>query len=163
MATGTLVDAGGDDLVLNNLVLGVSTPGGNLTSTGATMIPKLETIQDNQNQVSAATYAVSHTIFVNDNSGQTYKVAGATVTFGTTSSSGTLQIEVATGTQAIGAGTNQLTGTMSLSGVANTPVNGTVIASPTTITSGARVNLIFAGTVTGLANATVSIALQRIS
>lgn len=150
------VDMLGDDLYVNNVFTGTSL-------SGAVLIPKLETIQDNQNQVAAATYAVSHTIFLNDNSGSTYKIASVSASFGTASASGTLQVEVATGTQAIAAGTNQLTGTISLAGTANTPVNGTIIASPTTITSGSRVNLIFAGTVTSLANATIAVALQRIS
>ena len=130
---------------------------------GGVILPAYELITDNQNQVAAASYAVSHTIFVNDNVSGTYKIASVTATFGTASTSGTLQVEVATGTQAIASGVNQLTGTVSLSGTANTPVNGTVIASPTTITAGARVNLIFAGTVTNLANASVTVALQRLS
>src|SRR5215831_6850032 len=148
MVTGTPVNAGGDDLIVNNIAIGATTPGQTITGSGVAMIPKFETIQDVQNQVAAASYAVSHTIFVNDNTGSTYKVAGVAVSFGTASTSGTLQVEVATGTQAIGAGVNQLTGTVSLSGTANTTVNGTVIASPTTIGAGNRVNLIFAGTVT---------------
>lgn len=160
---GTPVDMGGDDLILNNIVLGATGPGSTTTSSNVTMIPRYETIQDIQNQVAAASYAVSHTIFVNDNVSGTYKIAGLTATFGTASSSGTLQVEVATGTQAIGSGTNQLTGTVSLSGTANTPVNGTVVATPTTIAAGNRVNLIFAGTVTGLANTCVSVVLQRVS
>lgn len=129
------------------------------------IIPKYETIQDNQNQVAAASYAASHTIFVNDNVSGTYRIAGVTATFGTASSSGTLQVEVATGTQAIASGTNQLTGTISLAGTANTPVNGTLVAvaSLTTISAGARVNLIFGGTVTSLANATISVVLQRLT
>lgn len=163
MATGQLEDMAGTDLLVNNIAIGATTPGQGLTSTGVAMVPKFEPITDNQNQVAAASYAVSHTIFVNDNTGSTFKVAAVTVNFGTTSTSGTLQVEVATGTQAVGAGVNQLTGTMSLSGTANTVVNGTVIASPTTITAGARINLIFAGTVTGLANASITVALQRIS
>lgn len=126
-------------------------------------LSKYEIITSTQNQVVAASYAVSHTIFVNDNVSGTYQVAGVTANFGVTSTSGTLQVEVATGTQAVASGTNQLTGTMSLSGTANTPVNGTVIASPTTIVAGARVNLIFAGTVTNLANTSIVVALKRIS
>lgn len=126
-------------------------------------LSKYEVITSTQNQVVAASYAVSHSIFVNDNVSGTYQVAGVTANFGVTSTSGTLQVEVATGTQAVASGTNQLTGTMSLSGTANTPVNGTVIASPTTIVAGARVNLIFAGTVTNLANASIVVALKRIS
>lgn len=126
-------------------------------------LSKYEIITSTQNQVAAASYAVSHSIFVNDSVSGTYTVAGVTANFGVTSTSGTLQVEVATGTQAVASGTNQLTGTMSLSGTANTPVNGTVIASPTTIVAGARVNLIFAGTVTNLANASIVVALKRIS
>src|SRR5258708_4240357 len=126
-------------------------------------IPAYEYAADLQNQVVAATYAVSHTIYVNDSVSGTYQVVAATAVFGTASTSGTLQVEVATGTQAVASGTNQLTGTMSLSGTANTTVNGTVIASPTVITAGSRINLIFAGTVTSLANAVVTVVLQRIS
>jgi hypothetical protein len=107
--------------------------------------------------------SASQTIYVNPSVGGTYVVAGVTATQGTASSSGTLQVEVATGTQAIGSGTNQLTGTVSLAGTANTPVNGTVVASPTVITAGSRVNLILAGTLTSLANCVVSVVLQRVS
>lgn len=125
--------------------------------------PLYEPLTDNQNQVAAASYAVSHTIFVNDNVSGTYQVAAVTATFGTASTSGTLQVEVATGTQAIGAGANQLTGTLSLAGTANTPVNGTLIASPTTVAAGARINLIFGGTVTNLAGCSVTVVLKRLS
>lgn len=163
MATGQLEDMAGTDLLVNNIAVGATTPGQGLTSTGVAMVLKFERISDVQNQVAAASYAVSHPIFVNDNLGSSFKIAAVTAVFGTTSTSGTLQVEVATGTQAIGSGTNQLTSALSLSGTANTVVNGTLIASPTTITSGARINLIFAGTVTGLLNATVTVALQRIS
>lgn len=130
---------------------------------GGFIVPAFEQITDNQNQVAAASYAVSHTIYVNDNVSGTYKVASVSAVFGTASTSGTLQVEVATGTQAIASGTNQLTGTVSLAGTANTTVNGTIIASPTTISAGARVNLIFGGTVTSLANASITVALQRLS
>lgn len=122
-----------------------------------------EYITDLQNQVAAASYAVSHTIFVAPNTSETWKVSAVTAVFGTASTSGTLQVEVATGTQAIASGTNQLTGTMSLSGTANTAVNGTVSATPTTIAAGNRVNLIFAGTVTNLANAAITVVLQKLS
>lgn len=141
------------DLTGNDLLVGAA--GG--------MAIGYELLTDNQNQTAAASYAVSHPIWVNDNVTGTYQVAGVTAHFGTTSTSGTLQVEVATGTQAVASGTNQLTGTMSLSGTANTPVNGTVIAAPTTITAGSRVNLIFAGTVTGLLNASIKVVLKRIT
>lgn len=153
-------------LLLEDMVPGVRN-GGLATNKpvyfGGNVVGYIEPLQDVQNQVAAASWAVSHTIFVNDNVSGTYKVSAVSAVFGTASSSGTLQVEVATGTTAVGSGTNQLTGTMSLSGTANTTVNGTVIASPTTITAGARVNLIFGGTVTSLANAVVSVLLTKIS
>lgn len=133
------------------------------SSTTPALVPFYETEQYFQGQTVASSYAVSTTIFVSDTVSGTYQLAAASVVFGTTSSSGTLQVEVATGTQAIGSGTNQLTGAMSLSGTANTTVNGVLVTTPTLITPGSRVNLIFAGTVTGLANATVNIVLQRVS
>lgn len=150
---------------------GISVPTGKTVNTidsvgltaNSIIVPIYELVTDNQNQVAAASYAVSHTIFVNDNVSGTYKIASVSAVFGTASTSGTLQVEVATGTQAIASGTNNLTGTVSLSGTANTTVNGTVIASPTTISAGARVNLIFAGTVTNLANASFSVSLQRLT
>lgn len=105
----------------------------------------------------------SLTAFVNDNISGQYVVAAVTSVFGTASTSGTLQVEVATGTQAVGAGTNQLTAPISLSGVTNTSLNGTVIAAPTTIVAGARVNVILGGTLTGLANDCLNIVLQRVA
>lgn len=112
-------------------------------------------------QIQCTASSVSQTLYVNDNISGTFVVSGVTASFGTASTSGTLQVEVATGTQAIASGTNQLTGTVSLSGSINTPVNGTLIASPTTIAAGSRVNLIFAGTMTNLANGIITVTLQR--
>lgn len=154
------LDLSGNDIVASSLSVGATTPG---SVSSSFLVPVYENITDNQNQVAAASYAVSHTIYVNDNVSGTYKIAGVTATFGTASTSGTLQVEVATGTQAIASGTNQLTGTMSLSGTANTPVNGTLIASPTTVSAGSRINLIFAGTVTNLANASITVVMKRIT
>lgn len=139
-----------------------ATFGSTVTFSGA-QIGTYEPLTDNQNQVAAASYAVSHTIYVNDNVSGTYQVAGVSVVFGTASTSGTLQVEVATGTQAVGSGTSQLTGAVSLAGTANTTVNGTLIASPTTVSAGARINLIFGGTVTNLANASITVTLKKLS
>lgn len=134
----------------------------NTFTAGGVILPAYELLGDNQNQVAAASYAVSHTIFVNDNVSGTYQIVAVSAVFGTASSSGTLNVEVATGTQAIGSGTNQMSSTISLSGTANTTVNGT-ITTQTAITAGARINLIFAGTVTSLANCSITVALQRLS
>lgn len=107
--------------------------------------------------------STSFTAYVNDTVAGTFRIAAVSAVFGTASTSGTLQVEVATGTQAVASGTNQLTGTVSLAGTANTTVNGTVISSPTTITAGSRVNVILAGTLTNLANACITVTLERIS
>lgn len=140
-------------------VIDSKAPAGGTAAGQMVILPVYETVQV-PGLVAAST---SLTAFVNDTLSGQYVVAGVVATFGTTSTSGTLQVEVATGTQATGSGTNQLTGAVSLSGVANTPVNGVLIAAPTTIVAGARVNLILAGTLTGLANACVSVILQRVA
>lgn len=133
---------------------------------GTVMVPLYETIVDIQNQVAAASYAVSHPIFTVPPtvSSVLWQIAGVTVRFGTQSTSGTLQVEVAPTNTAIGSGTNQLTGTISLAtaGHVNINQNGTVISSPTQFGPGSSVNLIFGGTVTGLLNAVVAIDLQRV-
>lgn len=118
---------------------------------------------ENINITGLGASSTSFTAYVADNVSGTFVVAGVTATQGTASSSGTLQVEVATGTQATGSGTNQLTGTVSLSGTANTPVNGTLVAaaSLTPIVAGCRVNVILAGTMTSLANCALNIVLQR--
>lgn len=149
------------------------TVGGTTTLSGATNLSGTVTLsgtiigyatsaQSSQGPTAAATYAVNQTIFVNDNVTGTYKVVAVTATFGTASTSGTVNVEVATGTQAIASGTNQMSSALVLSGTANTPVNGT-ITTQTTISAGARVNLIFAGTVTNLANFSINVILQKIS
>lgn len=133
-----------------------------VTTLSGTIIGYATSAQSSQGPTVAATYAVNQTIFVNDNVTGTYKVVGVTATFGTASTSGTVNVEIATGTQAIASGTNQMSSAIVLSGTANTPVNGT-ITTQTTISAGARVNLIFAGTVTNLANFSINIILQKIS
>lgn len=107
--------------------------------------------------------SASQTIYVCDNVSGSFVIAAVVETHGTASASGTMQVEVATGTQATGSGTNQLTGTITLAGTANTPVNGTLIATPTVITAGSRINIIIAGTMTSYANAAVVITLQRVA
>jgi len=79
----------------------------------------------------------------------------------TASSSGTLTVEKATGTTAPGSGTALLTGTMSLAGTANTVVSGTLIATVASLTfaAGDRMNIVIAGTMTGLAGSRVTIGL----
>ena len=108
--------------------------------------------------LTAATTSVP--VFIADDD---YIVEGITATFGTASTSGTLQLEKCTGTTALASGTNLLTGTISLSGTANTPVSGTLLSNPVTISlaSGNRLNIIIAGTMTNLATANITIRLKR--
>lgn len=142
-------------------VIDSKAPAGGTAAGNIVILPVYETVQ----VPGLGASSTSLTAFVNDTLSGTYVLSGVTATFGTTSSSGTLQVEVATGTQATGSGTNQLTGTVSLAGTANTPVNGTLVASAskTQIVAGARINLILAGTLTGLANGCVSLVLERVA
>lgn len=105
--------------------------------------------------------STSQTAFVAD---ANYIFTAVTETHGTASSSGTLQVEKATGTQAIAAGTNMLTGTISLAGTANTPLAGTLVttASTVAIAAGNRVNLIIGGTMTSYANGSVVLTFVRV-
>ena len=133
------------------------------TNTSPLIVPYYETIQYQQGGQAAAAFATSSTIFLDDTLSGTFIIASVSAVFGTTSTSGTLQVEVATGTQATGSGVNQFTGVVSLAGTANTTVNGTLLAAPTQISAGSRVNVIFGGVATGLANCCITVALQRIA
>ena len=131
------------------------------TAAGTVMVPLYETEQ----VFGLSASSTSQTVFVADNAtgAQQYQIAAVSARFGTASSSGTLQVEVAGAGVAVGSGTNQLTGTISLAGTTNTTVNGTIISSPTAIAAGSAVNIILAGTLTSLANCAVNIVLQRIA
>jgi hypothetical protein len=107
--------------------------------------------------------STSTTVFVLPNDGSTWQVAGVSARYTTASTSGTLQLEAAGAGVAVAGGTNQLTGTVSLSTTANTTNNGTVIASPTVLSPGFALNAIIAGTMTNLAGAVVTVILQRLS
>jgi hypothetical protein len=63
---------------------------------------------------------------------------------------GTFQVSVDTGSDAAGAGTSQLSSAIDLSGTVNTAKTGTLIGSPTTISSGNRISTVVGGTLTGL-------------
>ena len=109
--------------------------------------------------ISAST--VSTTVFTCD---QTYQLVSISEVHGTASTSGTLMAEKCTGTTAPGSGTALLTGTMSLSGTANTVVNGTLVSTlgTTNFAVGERLSIKIAGTMTNLANGCVTIILRRI-
>lgn len=140
-------------------VIDSKAPAGGAAAGQTVILPVYETEQ----VLGLGASSTSETVFVCDNISGSYVVAAVTVSFGTASSSGTLQVEVAGAGVAQGSGTNQLTGTVSLAGTANTPANGVVIGSPTVITAGSRVNIILGGTLTSLANAAVTVVLQRVA
>jgi hypothetical protein len=140
----------------------------------APMLARLQVMEPVNFYAAAAAQAVTQTLFIcppaaSVASGNlplgTYQVLGCSAVFSTASTSGTLQIEKATGTTAPGSGTNLLTGTMSLSGTANTVVNGTVISNPNTLTlnPGDRLNAIIAGTVTNIVDLCIDIYVIRVS
>lgn len=126
------------------------------TSTQIVLVPLYETVA----QTGLGATSTSMTVFVANDA---YIVDGVKEVHGTASTSGTLQVEKATGTQAVASGTNILTGTISLAGAAATVLSGTLVSNPNTFTlaSGDRLNLIFAGTMTNLANCAVMIYLRR--
>lgn len=79
----------------------------------------------------------------------------------TASTSGTLQIEKLTGTQALGGGVNVLNATISLSATADTVVTGTLSTVPADIrlVRGNRLAMEVAGTLTSGVNVTVVIEI----
>jgi len=81
------------------------------------------------------------------------------VSFGTSSTSGTLQLEKLTGTQASGAGTNIFKSAFSTSGTANTVVEkkGIDMASDRQFRTGDRLGLVNGGTLTSLTNLVITI------
>lgn len=92
---------------------------------------------------------VTRTVFI---ATRPCRLKAVSTIFGTASSSGTLQLSKDTGTTAAGAGTALLTGTIALSGTANTVSTGTLSSTVATITlaTGDRIAIVIAGTMTGL-------------
>lgn len=140
-------------------VIDSKAPAGGAAAGLMEILPVYEALQVSGLSSSSA----SQTIFVPDNVGGTFQVAAVSARFGTASSSGTLQVEVAGAGVAVASGVNQLTGTVSLAGTGNTTVNGTVIASPTNIVAGSAINIILGGTLTNLANCGVTVTLRRVA
>ncbi len=110
---------------------------------------------DIQNGQTAGSHAATKVVGVCQRAMRLKAVSRA---FTTASSSGTLQVEKLTGTTAPGSGTNLLTGTVALTGAANTVVSGTLIATVASLTfaAGDRVGFVFGGTVTGLIGSAIS-------
>lgn len=109
----------------------------------------------------SAPSAGSQTIFL---AARAYRVKAISVVFSTASTSGTAQVNKDTSTNAPGAGTALMTGTVSLAGTANTVVNGTLVATAATLqlAAGDRLSVTFGGTLTSLAGCTIVVALVPI-
>lgn len=98
--------------------------------------------------------------------GNAYQVLGATMNYDTASASGTIAIEICPAGTATGSGNNVLsTATVSTATAAtNTPVPLTLNTNVDDLLVGAlgRINVLFAGTETGLVNFTLCIYLGRV-
>jgi hypothetical protein len=145
-----------------------------LNGAGASANYKLQLVEYFSVFLPAAANAVNQPIFVTPPSASAatgalplgqYSLVSVSVRFSTASTSGTLQIERTPSATAVGSGTNLLSGTVSLAGTANTVVNGFPSASlafaSQVLTPGDSLSLIFAGTLTNLANAIVTVAVAR--
>lgn len=108
--------------------------------------------------LSSATDAVTRIVFT-----APYSVIVRSVTsrFGTASSSGTYQLENLPSGTASGSGTAMLTSPIALSGTADTNVT-TLPTAGATLASGSSLNIIFAGTMTGLVKAGITILISRV-
>lgn len=79
------------------------------------------------------------------------------------STSGTLMLDKCTGTEAPGSGDDMLTGTIDMSGTANTVTAGTLhgTAANITLADGDRIAIDIAGTMTNLAGGVVTVHMKR--
>lgn len=145
-----------------------------LNGAGASTNVKLQVVEYFSVFLPAAANAVNQPIFVTPPAASVassflplgqYSLVGVSVRFGTASTSGTLQIERTPSGTAVGSGTNLLSGTVSLSGTTNTVVNGVPSASLSAanqiLAAGDSLSLIFAGTLTNLANCTITVYVSR--
>lgn len=101
---------------------------------------------------------VNQAVFIAD---RDYVLTGVNAIWETASSSGTLQISKATGTQACGSGTSLLASTINTAGTANTVTAGTLTATAANllIASGNRVCMVVGGTLTSQAGFSLQLQL----
>lgn len=118
----------------------------------------IQTLETAQVQLTAA--SVSGILFACP-AGQTYQISEVRTIFSTASSSGTATVEYLTGTTAPGSGT-ALTGAITLSGTANT-LKVTAPTASKIMAAGDRLNVIIAGTMTGLVGGYIQVTLKRVS
>lgn len=92
-----------------------------------------------------------------------WQLQGVTEYHQTGSTSGTLNVTVDATTTAPGAGTAQLSATISLAAATQQlSQNGTLIATPTVAGPGDRFSILIAGTMTSLANGLANISIVRV-
>ena len=92
-----------------------------------------------------------------------WRVSSVTEYHQTGSTSGTLTVTVDAGTNAPGAGTAQLSATLSLAAATQQVIqNGALITTPTVAGPGNRFAILIAGTMTSLAGGAVTVALERV-
>jgi len=158
----------------DNPVLGPNTQIEIPNGASAPTLVKMQVIECVSVFLPAAANAVNQPIFINPPAASVasgtfpmgqYSLVGCSVRFGTASTSGTLQIERTPSATAVGSGTNLLSGTVSLAGTANTVVNGvpstSLSAANQVLAPGDSLSLIFAGTLTNLANCAITVFLSR--
>jgi hypothetical protein len=107
--------------------------------------------------LSAATDAVTRIIFV---APFACNVLSVNSRFGVASTSGTYMLEKLPSGTATGAGTNLFASAAALSGTADTNLS-TALTGNTQMKAGDALNLIFAGTMTGLTKAGITVVIQR--
>lgn len=106
----------------------------------------------------------SGTVFLAPNDAHTWQLAQASIRYASaTSAASTVQVEVAGAGVAMGSGTNQLTPAMALNSTVNTTINGTLIATPTTLVPGGAVNVIPTGSVAGMTGFVLETMFKRTS
>lgn len=151
-AAPTTTAAAGDMYVDTNGVLQVYN--------GTNWVPGGGTVTLNVQMLTATDHA-TRLVFIAD---RAYQLVSAQEVHGTASTSGTLQVNKASGTTAIGSGTNMLTSTLSTAGTANTVVSGTISATPanTKLAAGDRLGLVTGGTATNYVTGVVTIVLRPI-
>jgi len=130
---------------------------------GGNIVPTLEYVTSPVFAAASFVSGTAYPFYTFPNDGTTWAVKAVSLRYTTASSSGTVDIGVAASGTAPSSATTQLTGTISTSSTANTVNNGTIIASPTTISPGAALVATSGGTVTGLVNLVITVALQRLS
>jgi len=113
----------------------------------------------NQYQATIPAGGTSLTIFI---ATRPCRVQSVSAVWSTASSSGTVDIKKDTGTNAPGAGTSVLTGTIGTASTANTVASGTVTGTVATKTlaAGDRLSIVFGGTMTLQAGLVVMVGLS---